>query len=172
MMPGLRRFWKMSSQVENAIAIARIMHAGQKRWSNEDYFTGHLEKVAFYVRDRWMELFPRRVWQEWLHPVAFNNVIAAAYLHDVLEDTPITSTGLHIEGVNPMVIAMVENLTKRQGESYFNFIMRIKNCECPGSIAIKLADLTCNMADADEKEKKSARYAKYELSRYILQGLE
>lgn len=158
----------VEGQVEIAKAIAIEMHKGQKRWSNEDYFTGHLEKVANYVRDRWAELFSHDALQQWLHPPIFNNVIAAAYLHDVLEDTPINSTGLHINGVSPVVIAMVENLTKRPGESYFNFIMRIKNCECPGSIAIKLADLACNMADANDREKMSARYAKYELSQYIL----
>lgn len=158
----------MLSQVEIAKAIAIEMHKGQKRWSNEDYFTGHLEKVANYVHSNWENLFSRREWEKWLSIPVFNNVVAAAYLHDVLEDTPINSTGLHINGVSPVVIAMVENLTKRPGESYFKFIMRIRHCECPGSIAIKLADLACNMADANDREKMSARYAKYELSQYIL----
>jgi (p)ppGpp synthase/HD superfamily hydrolase len=97
----------------------------------------------------------------------FNCIVSAAFLHDVVEDTDITIEDLRRD-FSSLTCHMVEALTKRKGESYFDFIMRVSGTHLHGAKYIKICDITHNMSDANEKEKMSARYAKYELSRYIL----
>lgn len=48
----------------------------------------------------------------------------AAVLHDVVEDSSVTLGDLRAEGFPESVVDAVEALTKRQGESYEEFILR------------------------------------------------
>jgi (p)ppGpp synthase/HD superfamily hydrolase len=48
-----------------------------------------------------------------------------AVLHDVIEDTDITLVDLRNEGFSEEVIAAIDALTKRNGESYDDFIERV-----------------------------------------------
>ena len=66
-----------------------------------------------------------------------------AVLHDVIEDTDITLEGLKSQGFNDETIAALDCLTKRERESYDDFIRRI----LPNELAccVKLADLVDNM---------------------------
>ena len=48
-----------------------------------------------------------------------------AVLHDVIEDTDITLVDLRNEGFSEEVIAAIDALTKRNGESYDDFIQRV-----------------------------------------------
>lgn len=76
----------------------------------------------------------------------------AGYLHDVLEDTHITEDKLRELGVNEEVIEIVKAVTKRPGEKYFDFIMRIdSNMKAK---LIKMADLRDNMSSIDEGSLK------------------
>jgi (p)ppGpp synthase/HD superfamily hydrolase len=59
--------------------------------------------------------------------------IAAAYLHDVLEDTPTTAADL----------LAAEALTRREGESYADFIDRVATD--PSAARIKRADIGDNL---------------------------
>lgn len=156
-----------TSLIVKAREFAQKYHKGQKRKnSNKDYFEAHLEKVAHYIDEHSSELFPSSSWNNWLYkPEIFEQVIAAAYLHDVLEDTKATVETLKEAKFPFLVIDMVVVLTRRQ-ESYFDFIMRINDCGAitVGCRAIKLADLRCNMKDLDEGSLKD----KYRLAEYIL----
>lgn len=66
-----------------------------------------------------------------------------AVLHDVIEDTGITLKQLQSQGFTNEIIATLDCLTKRAGESYDDFISRI----LPNELAcrVKLADLIDNM---------------------------
>ena len=66
-----------------------------------------------------------------------------AVLHDVIEDTGITLEDLKSQGFSDEIIATLDCLTKRNGESYDEFISRV----LPNELAchVKLADLTDNM---------------------------
>jgi (p)ppGpp synthase/HD superfamily hydrolase len=66
----------------------------------------------------------------------------AAVLHDVVEDTPVTLGDLRAEGFPETVVDAVEALTKRQGESYEDFILRAAANEIARTV--KLADLLDN----------------------------
>ena len=66
------------------------------------------------------------------HPVAvageFMNptLRAIALLHDVIEDTHVTKDDLLNWGIFLMVVDAVETLTKKEGENYLDYILRVK----------------------------------------------
>ncbi len=64
-------------------------------------------------------------------------------LHDVIEDTDITFDDIRREGFTEDVIAVLDCLTRRDDESYDDFITRIlvNDTAC----RVKLADLADNM---------------------------
>lgn len=67
----------------------------------------------------------------------------AAIMHDLLEDTSLTIDELIQEGFCQSVIDCVDCLTRRDGETYAEFIERC--CENPMAIKIKLLDIADNM---------------------------
>ena len=71
---------------------------------------------------------------------------AAAWLHDVLEHTDATAADLAAAGVPAAVIRLVENLTRRPGEDYLDFIGRV--CVDPGAVRVKIADTLHNLDPA------------------------
>lgn len=81
--------------------------------------------------------------------------IDAAYLHDTLEDTDTTTNAIHFR-FGYEVLAIVCELTRNKGESYFDYIQRIKEGSDDARI-IKLSDLRCNLRYAD-KESLRRRY--------------
>lgn len=107
---------------KKAEIIAKKAHAGQVDKAGEDYFN-HPKRVAlnFYEDEE----------------------IIVALLHDVIEDTNITLEQLKNEGFNEAVLNALNAITKREGESYDQFIGRVK--ENPIALKVKLADLRDNM---------------------------
>ena len=82
---------------------------------------------------------------------ASDDELAAAVLHDVLEDTPWTREQLLEAGVPPVVVEAVEHVSRIEQpvkERYVDFIER--TAEAPGEAGriarkVKVADLTVNM---------------------------
>lgn len=66
-----------------------------------------------------------------------------AVLHDVIEDSDYSLDHLVAAGFSEEIVQAVEVLTKQEGESYKNYLRRIKTN--PIAIAVKLADLQDNM---------------------------
>lgn len=66
-----------------------------------------------------------------------------AVLHDVLEDTPWTREQLAGEGFPEHILNALDRLTKRNGESYDDFIARVLGD--PIAARVKLYDLEDNM---------------------------
>jgi len=66
-----------------------------------------------------------------------------AVLHDVVEDTPHTFDDLRKRGYSEEVIAALDCVTKREGESYEQFVERA--AANPIARQVKLADLKDNM---------------------------
>jgi hypothetical protein len=67
----------------------------------------------------------------------------AAVLHDVVEDTDWTIDRLRREGFSETVLAAIDCLTRRDGETYEEFIERA--AVNPVARRVKLADLEDNM---------------------------
>lgn len=157
------------SEILKAAAYAEQKHAGQKRKDGKPYFT-HVEAVANIVNMDWFMLIPREAQDNWNE--CKDHVVAAAYLHDVIEDCGVTKQDLIDAGFSVMTAEIVDALSKKPGENYFDFIMRVHNGDRPdfcgafrtGMVAVKLADLQHNMSDLNEGSLKD----KYRLAHYIL----
>lgn len=87
----------------------------------------------------------------------------AAVLHDVFEDVPDARLSTH--GVPLRAIQMVRALTRREGESYDDYIIRVAKAEW--ARRIKIADLQDNLDPSrlgrlpeGVRERLRAKYAK------------
>ena len=88
----------------DAKTLARLQHTGQTDKGGMPYIE-HLERVAYVVERRAI----------WAHdtglPIDPDLVTQAAWLHDIIEDTPTTADELQRHGFAGEVIAMVLLLT-------------------------------------------------------------
>lgn len=146
---------------KKAADYARKIHANQKRKDGRPYFS-HLEAVASLVVKKKFLYFPRAS----INNVNknFEHILAAAFLHDSMEDQGITEKDLKQEGFSVLTIELVKTLTKKRGDNYFDFITGILESGPISTMAagIKLADLTHNMSDLREgslKDKYRFAYA-------------
>lgn len=148
----------MKDQVQLAKEIATKAHDGQFRWDGKTPYIAHPAAIAKAVAASYNSVhFPHFV----IHATA------VAWLHDVVEDTAISFHDLDEAGVHPEVIAAVDAITKRDGEDYLEYLLRVKINEI--ARVVKIEDIRNNMSDLDRKKKKSM-YEKYQLALYILNG--
>ena len=127
--------------VKKAKQIATKGHKFQKRWDGKPYIT-HPEAVVKLVNTPEQKI--------------------VAWLHDIIEDTKITTEDLFEEGIPSYLVEMIEAISRKKGESYFDFIIR---CNCYNiTRKVKIADLTHNLSDL----KKGNLRDKYLLARYVL----
>ncbi len=115
-------------EVSRAKALAEICHAGHADKAGRPY-TEHLERVAESVGRHAEEA-------------------AVAYLHDIVEDTPCTLDHLVRLGFDEArIVRPVEILTRRDGETYFDYIRRIAASGDRTARAVKRADLLDHLRD-------------------------
>lgn len=107
--------------LENAIALAAKAHSGQVDKAGAPYI-----------------LHPLRM----MLKLATPEERMAAVLHDVVEDCEVTLDDLRAQGFSEAVVAAVDALTKREGESYEDFVARA--ALDPVGRRVKLADLEDN----------------------------
>jgi (p)ppGpp synthase/HD superfamily hydrolase len=115
--------------VAAAFELAKIFHAGQVDKAGEDYFSGHLTRVAEHVA-----------------PLGPEYVIVGV-LHDILEDTPLTLEALeHVIGKD---LAKSVNVLTRvgEGETYAEYINKVSESGDPIAIAVKNADIADHLRD-------------------------
>lgn len=82
---------------------------------------------------------------------------AAAWLHDVLEDTAVTREDMQSEGIPEEVIACVVLLTNKGDIGYERYLAGIK--ANPTAKKVKVADMLSNLAD-HPSERQIIKYAK------------
>ncbi|WP_431102908.1 HD domain-containing protein [Roseateles noduli] len=121
------------STLERAIEIAAAGHAGQVDKAGQPYIL-HPLRVMFRL-----EGDEERI---------------AAVLHDVVEDTSVTLERLAAEGFSAAVVAAVDALTKRQGETRLQAAVRA--AANPIARVVKLADNAENL-DISRIPKPTAR---------------
>lgn len=95
----------------------------------------------------------------------------AAILHDVVEDTHYTLEMLLEEGYSPRVVGIVDGLTRRDRETYEDFINRILDNQ---------DDIKCKMGDIEHnslilrlkgvRQKDLDRIVKYNKAYYLLKS--
>jgi (p)ppGpp synthase/HD superfamily hydrolase len=127
--------------------IAAVAHRGQIDKAGKPYIN-HLEAVAAKLKS--------------------TEEKTVAWLHDIFEDTDYSQDQLSVF-FPQSIVAAVEALTKRQGESYDDYLRRIS--ENPLAIKVKLADLEHNTDltrfDAPSETDRS-RAQKYQERREML----
>lgn len=135
----------MDSQlIMRARELAFSYHADQK-YGDKPYFD-HLKMVA-NTAILYSELIPRE---------ALEDVICAAYLHDILEDTLCTQDEI-LRALNPRILLIVKLLTKNSSnpEEYFNQV-----AQDDLAIFVKVCDRFANIACCirDDNDDKLAKY--------------
>ena len=136
------------STLERAIEIAAAAHAGQVDKAGQPYIL-HPIRVMLHVSSDFERM--------------------AAVLHDVVEDTPVTLQQLTDSGFPAEVVAAIEALTKRPGETRLQAAARAASN--PIARAVKLADNAENMdfsRIANPTEKDLARLEEYKQVRALL----
>jgi (p)ppGpp synthase/HD superfamily hydrolase len=89
---------------------------------------------------------------------------AAAWLHDVVEDTPISLDHLALYRLPQAVLEMVDLLTRREGQTYDAFITRLIASGNRGAMRVKLADLMDN-SDPSRGPVKPTQIQRYTVAR-------
>lgn len=83
------------------------------------------------------------------HPIRVSNRChteeerIVALLHDVIEDTNVTASDLLTEGFPPTIVEAVLSVSRNEGESYEDFVIRSK--QNPIGRQVKIHDLEDNM---------------------------
>jgi len=122
---------KEPPMLEQARELARAAHAGQVDKLGVDYIK-HPEAVAKEFEER----------GEW-------DRATAAWLHDVVEDSGITTQELLDSGIPPRVVKIVDLLTRKDGvpgDEYYKLI-----AGDPDALAVKLSDMRHN-TDPDRQK--------------------
>ncbi len=78
-----------------------------------------------------------------MHQMTTTEERIVALLHDVVEDSHWTLDDLRAEGFSEEIVAAVDGLTRREGETYDDFIAR--GASNPLARRVKLADIEDNM---------------------------
>lgn len=125
-----------------ADAIAAAAHAGQLDKAGQPYID-HPRAVAELVREHGP------------------NAVMAALLHDTVEDTDVTLDQLRAEGFPAEVVDAVDAVTRREGETYMDFIRRARRH--PLGRVVKTADNLHNSSrlgnlHGEEREFLTRRY--------------
>jgi len=128
--------------IDRAYQMAYLAHKGQFRKDEVTPYIRHPEDVA------------KRVGGD---PIA----IAAAWLHDVLEDSSFTLNDLLERGFPPEVVETVYILTHDRAVKYDDYIAII--AKHPVARKVKIADIILNLNDnpTDKQIKKYARALLY-----------
>ncbi len=145
---------KIMNTLEKAISIAAVVHAGQTDKADAPYI-----------------LHPFRIMMK----MKSYDAMVVAVLHDVVEDgrgvNSWTFERLRTEGFSEEVVAAIDCVTKRPGETYEQFVERA--AANPIALEVKLADLEDNMnvlRMKEMEEKDAQRVRKYHRSWCRLSG--
>jgi len=134
--------------IEKARKTASIAHGAQMRRCGSEPYFNHPQRVAKAVEELCLS----------------DEAVAAALLHDVVEDTRTTMYDIHAT-FGDRVATLVDLLTKRKDEDGDEAIQRLIESKDKEALWIKLCDLEDNSvvrphALWDGWEKALSRYAK------------
>ncbi len=134
--------------IEKAIRIATQAHVGQVDKNGEPYI-----------------FHPLRVMEQARNAGLSSSAVAAAVLHDVVEDTNITIQDLWNLGMSDRTLEIVEALTKPEGTNYNQYVEGLIASEDEEIVAIKFFDMVDNftrISQLTDEQTKTRLYAKYE----------
>lgn len=138
-----------SPSLEDTIIFATKAHSGQRDKGGEPYVL-HPIRIMLELEDEALRMM--------------------ALLHDVVEDTPFSLEELGRMGYSERVIDGIDALTRREQESYDEFLERILQNE--DAIRVKCEDLRDNMRIERIKNPVEKDYQRIEKYRKALEMLE
>lgn len=145
---------------EITLLLAIKLHSGQMRWNNEEPYVSHVIRIANAV---YMMTKDVRLYQ-------------AALLQDTVEDTELTLEELATtHNAPPIIVNMVDALTKREGETRATYLTRLKSTGDRGVALIKILDSFDNAMhtkSAIEYLKANNRDPEKERNKYITTAKE
>lgn len=127
-------------RLSNAIQLAALKHHGVERQLTGEPYIIHPLRILMKVQDR---------------P---GYVQIAAVLHDLVEDTDVTLTDL-IMNFGAETAHLVDILSRREGETYGQFILRIVSNN-PDAVDLKALDIGDNLKGLPEGHPLRERYIK------------
>lgn len=126
----------MTNKIARAEIVARMAHRGQIDKSGNDY-TEHLRAVAEITAN-----FLNPFWE------GFEDAVVAAWLHDTVEDTPLSLSDLRELGFSEVSVVAVGLLTVAEGiENHDENLVRTRKAEgLAGMVArvVRRADIKHN----------------------------
>jgi len=132
----------MIDKVTRAILFAQVAHKDQLDDDGKDYFTAHLNKVGHAVQMLTTD----------------EDIICAAYLHDVLEDTFTTYDEVLGEFGLRVADLVYECTDEGEADSYGKYFPRLKSAD---AILIKLIDRASNISRMQSwPENRKKQYLK------------
>ena len=134
--------------LERAIEIAAAAHRGQTDKAGQPYI-----------------LHPLRV----MLACEGEATRIVAVLHDVIEDSDWTPEALRAEGASDAILAALDTVTRREDETYSEFIERAARNEI--GRAVKIADLHDNLDLSRIAQPTQADFARMDRYRAALQHL-
>ncbi|MDQ0062369.1 HD domain-containing protein [Paenibacillus harenae] len=136
--------------LNDAIILATTMHKGQYDKGGHPYILHPLRIMLMADSD-------------------VNRIVAV--LHDVVEDTEVTLEGLRQLGYGDEIVEAIDHLTRRESETYMEFIARTKQNEI--ARVVKLLDIEDNsdLSRLSEVTQQDLTRAKrYSKAKEILMG--
>lgn len=131
-------------EIDRAAEFAKIAHINQKRKFGGHPYIVHPNAVAAVVAEK------KNVTTE---------IVQAAWLHDVVEDTDFTLEDIRGE-FGDTVARYVEGVTREKGLTKRNYIRRFAT-EPWEVCLIKLADIYCNLLDTTKQECTDDDFKQY-----------
>lgn len=120
-----------SPTVKHAYKLAVIAHSGVRRKTGDTYIN-HPLRVAKFLQEKGFE----------------EKVVAAAVLHDAVEDSDLTLEELNNRhGFSPEILSGVDSVTKREGEDYTSAMKR-----AAGDPIGRLVKLSDNLDNSSRKQ--------------------
>ena len=155
-----------SQLIIDAANFAKKAHAGQTRRDGRDFFATHVEGAVANLQEHWYGLIPESSRENF--DEVYSETLAAMYLHDTLEDTKYTKADL-LEHFPVLTVSIVDLVTRREGQTYYDFIGRIldRGAHSMLAAAVKKADLMHNISDGLEE---GSMKDKYRFAFHILQS--
>lgn len=125
-----------------AMWIAFKLHRGQK-YADQSYFMGHIVPVVIKVYK--------------LYGLDYELMTIAA-LHDVIEDTNVSTAWLEANGIPHSIAYFVGILSKLKTQKYEDYLHRVANYR--QTYLVKYADILCNFTKsiADNDKRRVDKY--------------
>ncbi len=124
----------LTARLHGARLLAQEAHAGQVDKSGKPYFL-HVETVSRTVADLIRD-------QELGSEMFSLKAQIVGYLHDIIEDTDITPEDLRGYAIPPDCILAIEAITKNDGLSYQDYLVRVRSNKL--ATVVKIADMMHN----------------------------